>query len=365
MKKKPSSKSTGTVEMRGKAEAKLHERKKKTASHAPAEADIQRLVHELEVHQIELEMQNDELTQSRAEAESLLREYTDLYDFAPVGYFTLGRIGTIHKANLAGANLLGVERSKLIKRRFGVFVSAQSRSTFNIFIENVFRNGQKNICEVSLMNGGNEPLWVRIEAICSDVSRGEHGVCSTVVSDITQFKQAMEMLKIQSTHDILTGLYNRHYFVEEMERLERGRKFPCSVIMADVDYLKDTNDQYGHSAGDDLLKKVAQVLTTSFRAEDVIARIGGDEFAVLMPSTDATMAKTLLRRVYHVIEEHNTANTGKPISLSLGVSTAENPVSLSVLLREADENMYSEKKLTKGAPHQIRANKSNQRLIND
>jgi PAS domain-containing protein len=106
------------TELRRQAEAKLSERKKKAAALPATQTDPQRLVHELEVHQIELEMQNEELVQSRAQVEAGLRRYTDLYDFAPAGYFTLERDGAIHQVNLAGANLLGVERGALIKRRF-------------------------------------------------------------------------------------------------------------------------------------------------------------------------------------------------------------------------------------------------------
>ena len=129
-KETPNHADSNAAELRRQAEAKLSERKKKAAPPPATEADTRRLVHELEVHQIELEMQNEELVQSRAEVEALLRQYTDLYDFAPVGYFTLARDGAIHQVNLAGANLLGVERGALIKRRFGVFVSARVASNF-------------------------------------------------------------------------------------------------------------------------------------------------------------------------------------------------------------------------------------------
>jgi diguanylate cyclase (GGDEF)-like protein len=142
----------------------------------------------------------------------------------------------------------------------------------------------------------------------------------------------------------LTGLNSRGIFMVEMERLERGRKFPVSILMADVDQLKKTNDQEGHAAGDALLKRVAQVLTAAFRAEDVIARIGGDEFAVLLPGTDVASARVSLQRVRRVIRENNAANTETPIRLSLGVSTAENPTPLSAVLKEADANMYREKR---------------------
>jgi diguanylate cyclase (GGDEF)-like protein len=142
----------------------------------------------------------------------------------------------------------------------------------------------------------------------------------------------------------LTGLYNRAFFMGEMERLERGRVFPISIVVVDVDKLKTTNDKYGHAAGDALLKRVAQALTVAFRAEDVIARIGGDEFAVLLPGIGAVEMQIVLQRVLQVIRENNATQPETPLHLSIGMSTAEEPTSLSLMLKEADENMYREKR---------------------
>ena len=180
-------------ELRRQAEAKLSERKKKTAAFPATESDTRRLVHELEVHQTELEMQNNELIQARTELEAALRQYTDLYDFAPVGYFSLARDGAIHQVNLVGANLLGVERGALIKRRFGVFVSVESRPAFSAFLERVFSTvGSKETCEVALLKDGHEPHWAHIEATC--IEDGQREACHAVVSDITERKQAEEAL---------------------------------------------------------------------------------------------------------------------------------------------------------------------------
>jgi PAS domain S-box-containing protein len=179
------------ADLRRQAEAKLSDRKKKAVALPAPQSDPKRLIHELEVHQIELEMQNDELAQSRAQMEALLREYTDLYDFAPVGYFTLARDGEVHQVNLAGANLLGAERDALIKRRFGVFVSVESRPVFNAFIEKVFGSNRKEVCEVQLLKEGPAPSWVHIEALRED---GQREACRAMVSDITERKRVEEAL---------------------------------------------------------------------------------------------------------------------------------------------------------------------------
>ncbi|MGB7874288.1 MAG: PAS domain-containing protein, partial [Anaerolineales bacterium] len=156
------------AELHRQAEAKLAERRKKTGPLPSMDTDIRRLVHELEVHQIELEMQNEELMQTWAEREAVLKQYTDLYDFAPIGYFTLARDGTIRMANLTGANLLGVERGKLIERRFGQFVIDEYRTAFIDFLERVFECNEKESFQVELRKEAGEACWVQIEAVWLD-----------------------------------------------------------------------------------------------------------------------------------------------------------------------------------------------------
>jgi PAS domain-containing protein len=147
---------TEPAELRRRAEELL--RAKTVEARPPrTEAESQRLLHELEVHRIELEMQNAELRQAREEVETALEKYTDLYEFAPVGYFTLDRDGTIRAANLAGAGLLGVERSRLIDRRFGLFVADEARLLFSELLGKVFASQGKEFCEVTLSREGNPP----------------------------------------------------------------------------------------------------------------------------------------------------------------------------------------------------------------
>ena len=152
-----------------------------------SEADALRLVHELQVHQIELEMQNEELIESQAAIEEGLARYTDLYDFAPVGYFTLDRIGTITQLNLTGARYLGKERARLSGARFGLFVAQTDRLVFNAMFTQVFATqtspSQANpSCEVLLEREGQPSLTVQIEATRS----ADGQTCRVVALDITE-----------------------------------------------------------------------------------------------------------------------------------------------------------------------------------
>jgi PAS domain S-box-containing protein len=156
-----------------------------------AMGDSQRLIHELEVHKIELEMQNAELIKTREDLEILLEKYTDLYDFAPVGYFTLDLKGTIHSVNLTGSSLLGVERSRLIGQRFVHFVSEENSSAFAAFFAKTFSSLAKETCEVSLRKGANSRFYVQIEAIAT--TSGQQ--CRLALIDITARIDAEEALQ--------------------------------------------------------------------------------------------------------------------------------------------------------------------------
>lgn len=165
------------------------------------------------------------------------------------------------------------------------------------------------------------------------------------IEDITARKKAEDYLRYFGTHDILTKLYNRTYFEEELARLKGSRRFPVSIIVADVDDLKRINDQAGHQAGDELIRRTAEVLKASFRDEDVVARIGGDEFAVIMPETDKQAVDQAVSRIRRILELNNKYYSGPPLSLSIGVSTGKRGSNLMDIQREADDRMYQEKRL--------------------
>lgn len=165
----------------------------------------------------------------------------------------------------------------------------------------------------------------------------------TVCEDITERNAVEEKLRYMSTHDALTGLYNRAYFELELQRLERSRHFPVSVIMMDVNGLKGVNDREGHQRGDMLLQEVGSILLEMFRAEDMVARIGGDEFIVLLPETDDKTVAKAITRIRNVLEEKKEREGVPKVSLALGAATATEPGKLADSIKLADKMMYQDK----------------------
>ena len=185
---------TAAVELRRRAEEQLQANAPE-ASLSLTGGETQRHVHELEVHQIELEMQNSELRLARDEVETELENYTDLYDFAPVGYVTLDLNEIIHAVNLTGATLLGSERTRLIGRSFGQFIANEARQRFSEFLRKVFVSQTKEACELALLKGENQALFVQIEAVAS--ASGLE--CRIGIIDISVRRQLEENLEILHT----------------------------------------------------------------------------------------------------------------------------------------------------------------------
>lgn len=171
-----------------------HPRARKNAA-PPATADIARLLHELEVYQIELEMQNEALRQARADLEASLAKYADLYDFAPVGYLTLGGDGVIREANLAAAALLGLDRARLPGRPFAFFASEDSRCAWRDFLEQLSASETAVTGEVTLALEGRAPRRVQLHGSRIAPSPSGDWLCRVAILDLTERKQAEEKLR--------------------------------------------------------------------------------------------------------------------------------------------------------------------------
>ena len=162
--------------------------------------------------------------------------------------------------------------------------------------------------------------------------------------DITERKQTEEKLKEMSFHDSLTGLYNRNFFEEEMVRLGDGRYDPVGIMICDLDGLKFVNDTLGHEAGDQMLITTAEILRQNFRSSDIIARIGGDEFAVMLQGTHKEVVEQIQERIRKSLRDYNNTEPEIPLSFSIGHALGRGDTAdMHAIFREADNRMYREK----------------------
>lgn len=163
-----------------------------------------------------------------------------------------------------------------------------------------------------------------------------------VFRDMTELFEKQKKIQYMSFHDELTGLYNRRYMEDAMRRLDTYRNFPFAIMMLDLNNLKLTNDVFGHEMGDSLIKKTADFLRDIFRADDIISRIGGDEFCILMPKTSVEAAQIVKQRIKNTSENYSVGPLRVSIAAGCAVKTEETE-KIEDILRDADTNMYEDK----------------------
>ena len=431
----------------------------------PKDKSIDTILHELEVHQIELEMQNSEMKTTLLALEEAKEKYVHLYDFAPVGYLTINKSGVVIEANLTASGMLGVELKNLIGHGFSLYIYKKDLVIWEHMLVNIFYDYKENNCELELCKpdgsafhallicrqinedgksrsaliaisnidelkkseeelkkseekyrclfenstdgiyistpegkyidansalvdmlgcenkeellGFDSPSKIFISEeerpgqnkrdrmfitslkkkdgdiidveISSNViyEAGNPKYYQGIIRDITVRKKTEKKLQYLSFHDSLTGLYNRAYFQEELERLDSERQLPLSYIIGDINGLKLVNDAIGHHAGDKLLITTANLLKKFFRAGDVVARWGGDEFAIILPKTTASVVENILGNIKKAcIKKYYFKKI--PISISFGTYTrVDESLSVKDALKEAEQNMYKSKLLEK------------------
>jgi diguanylate cyclase (GGDEF)-like protein/PAS domain S-box-containing protein len=442
------------------------QRSLKSASEPKGPLDAEKLLHELQVHQIELESQNEELRRTRAELDSALAQYTNLYDFAPMAYLTLDTESHIVHANYAAAHLLDLPRSALYKTRFATLVRPDSRRAFMAFLAKTLESGQKECDEFTLQlqdrsiiiaiearaeskrqhclaivsditqrkqterelelaatvymaigdaimvadpnnriiainpaftrqtgyteqeaigqntnllksgrqdpefyrsmwaslqetghwegelwnkrkNGEHYLEWLRINTLYDDKGHVRQRVAT--FSDITKAKQADELIWKQANFDSLTGLPNRNMFHDRLQlaiKQVHRDGLPMALLFLDLDQFKNVNDTLGHNIGDVLLKQTAQRLNACVREIDTVARMGGDEFTIILGELEELrsidrVAWTILQSLSEpfLIDTETVY-----LSVSIGISVyPDDTTKIDELLKNADQAMYAAK----------------------
>ena len=164
------------------------------------------------------------------------------------------------------------------------------------------------------------------------------------LTDITARKKAEAYLEYLGQHDVLTKLYNRSFYVDELNRLERKGPYPVTIIVADLNGLKVANDQWGHAAGDALLRRAGEVLSEAVLKPNHAARIGGDEFAILLPAADEREGDLMIANINRLIDINNQFYTGLTLGLSMGAATSRPGERLEAVVKRADLRMFQSKR---------------------
>ncbi len=174
------------------------------------------------------------------------------------------------------------------------------------------------------------------------------------LTDITARRKAEAYLEFLGNHDVLTKLFNRTFYVEELNRIQRKGPWPVSIIMIDLDGLKGANDGWGHEAGDALLRRTGEVLSSAVVKPSHAARIGGDEFAVIMPGMDVDGAATMAADIEALLAMNNQFYPGLMLSLAMGSATSQPGERLEDLVKRADAAMYEVKRRRYSLPDRDR-----------
>jgi diguanylate cyclase (GGDEF)-like protein/PAS domain S-box-containing protein len=426
----------------------------------------QKIVHDLSVHQVELELQNIELKRLYAKLEETQLRYFDLYDTAPEGYFILADNGTILEVNATASKMLGRPKAALLKETITKFFHMEDQDSFYLYHRKLINTKQPQEVEVRVKSNHKDFIWMRLKLslshnddldnyriILSDINSQKESLMALEESErkfkslfsnmnqglalfgarknatnthtdyyfldvntsfeglyhveramvlgksVTQLNDSIYdcvynvLNKVQETghssyhehcieafdkhfsfytyipkdnqiavlisditdrvirdkdisylnfHDQLTGVYNRRFYEEELSRLDQLRNHPISLIMGDINGLKLVNDSFGHMTGDKLIIAVAQAIQVGCRTDDIIARIGGDEFVVILPNTDASEAKAVIERIQTYACEKIIASV--EVSVSFGYDTKNNlDDDILNVFRNAENMMYKEK----------------------
>jgi diguanylate cyclase (GGDEF)-like protein/PAS domain S-box-containing protein len=347
------------------ARGKADRSPKKQEAFSPEET--LRILHELQVHQIELQMQNEEMGRAQAELDSARARYFDLYDLAPIGYCTLSDHGLIMEANLTAATLLNLDRERLVGQLLTRFILEKDQDIYYLHSKQLLDTGEPQMCELRMVKKNGTTFWAHLTATIAKEERGAT-VCRVVMSDITESKQAesqreamLEALRNSekrywelSIIDDLTQLYNsRHFYAQLKKEIERSNRYgdPLTLLLLDLDKFKDYNDAYGHVEGDYVLSRLGQVIKRCLRETDSAYRYGGEEFTIMLPMTTSEEGIVTAKRIQTELrKEAFSPVLGQEVylTISIGLAQYKPKEEMKAFVQRVDQLMYKGKKNGRG-----------------
>jgi len=285
-----------------------------------------------------------ERKQSQDELENSHKQYLELSENAPIGILKCDISGNIVYANQKTLEIIGspsIEETKKINLlTFPLLV----KSGISEILEECLKTNKTDVYEIDYETKWRKKIWLRLH-IKPLAKKNTVIGAQIIIDDVTEKKQMEDELRSLSTIDYLTNIYNRRFFMEkletEVERAQRtGSKF--SLVMLDIDHFKKINDNFGHNAGDLVLKSIAEMIKNRIRKIDCLARWGGEEFVILLLDTTVNMAKVLIEEIRENISKINIPGVDS-VAASFGVVGYRQDDTTDTLVQKADTMMYEAK----------------------
>lgn len=285
----------------------------------------------------------------RAEGVTDLKNYLHAQPQEVAHCMSLIRVLNVNKKTLS---LFGAKSKEQLLSNLDMVFRDEMGSHFSKELVDLW-NG-KLVYEREGVNYGlnGEPIHIHLDFRIMPGFEDNFGWALVAIQDISARKKAEEYLRYLGTHDVMTGVFNRAYFEETLLKLEKKRIEPISIMLLDLNGLKATNDTLGHQAGDALIRRAAEVLKASLDDDQIAARIGGDEFVVILPGMDERSTADKLAHLQELVDLNNKYYREPELSISVGAATSQPGISLEKVINMADQAMYANKLIH----HQRRSN---------
>ncbi|WP_029406667.1 sensor domain-containing diguanylate cyclase [Thiomicrorhabdus sp. Milos-T2] len=262
--------------------------------------------------------------------------------------------------NHAFCQLTGYQRHEVIGKTPRILQGKDTSAKAKHCIRQALQKKEPITCQLLNYTKSGEPYWIEISISPLKNSLGEVAYFAAIERNITVQKLHELKLEEEANTDFLTQLPNRKNFIEKATQLLKdGTQYPISMAMIDIDFFKNVNDNFGHDAGDLILKQLGQLLKQNFRKTDYLVRLGGEEFGILLPNTECDMAFNLLEEFRRLISQRDMPvgeGHSLRISLSIGVYSAKNPnETLTKMLKHADDALYLAKNAGRNQTQRFKA----------
>jgi diguanylate cyclase (GGDEF)-like protein/PAS domain S-box-containing protein len=292
---------------------------------------------------------HEDITKAKKTEEEMNRNrafFQQLFDKSPESIALLDTNGKIVNVNKSFETLFGYSAEEAINKTFSQLIVPESEKSDEAKISEMVFAGETYKGEAIRKTKKGTEIFVDVIRYPIFVNNEISGAYA-IYENITERKSEEDKIRFLSFQDQLTKLYNRRYFDSEIKRIDNEASLPLTIIFGDLDKLKMVNDAFGHGQGDQYIIEAAEAIRSAVRKSDVVARIGGDEFGIILPNTDESTAKKIVKKIQDTFNSRNQ-DRDFPFSISLGTATKKDSnTDIEAVLKHADDDMYKNKETAK------------------